>query len=62
MDCYSAPEFLKDIKIEAETRKDIDKKLIAASWTIQDKKSLNLYESLGIAAKPSKQTIEPTWT
>ena len=44
-------------KLEAATREEIDLKLKAAGWTVQDKKSLNLYESLGIAATPSKQTF-----
>lgn len=36
---------------EAQTREEIDEKLIAASWVIQDKKDLNLYESLGVAIR-----------
>lgn len=36
---------------EAETRKAIDEKLIAAGWVIQDKKRLNLFESLGVAVR-----------
>ncbi len=38
-------------KLEAETRKEIDKKLIAAGWVLQDKKRLNLHESLGVAVR-----------
>jgi type I restriction enzyme R subunit len=38
-------------KLEAETREEIDQKLIAAGWVIQDKKQLNLYESLGVAVR-----------
>jgi len=38
-------------KLEAETREEIDKKLIAAGWVIQDKKRLNLHESLGVAVR-----------
>jgi len=30
-------------KLEAETRQEIDSKLIAAGWVIQDKKKINLY-------------------
>jgi type I restriction enzyme, R subunit len=36
---------------EAETRKAIDQKLIAAGWVIQDKMRMNLYESLGVAVR-----------
>ncbi len=36
---------------ESETRKAIDQKLITAGWVIQDKKRLNLYESLGVAVR-----------
>ena len=36
---------------EAATRQQIDDKLIAAGWLIQDKKRLNLYESLGVAVR-----------
>ncbi len=38
-------------KLEAETREDIDKKLIAAGWVIQDKNRLNLHEALGVAVR-----------
>lgn len=38
-------------KLEAETRKEIDRKLAAAGWVIQDKNRLNLYESLGVAVR-----------
>ncbi|MCG6937760.1 MAG: restriction endonuclease subunit R, partial [Gammaproteobacteria bacterium] len=38
-------------KLEAETREEIDNKLIAAGWVIQDKSRLNLYESLGVAVR-----------
>ena len=41
----------ENTKLEAETREDIDKKLIVAGWVIQDKKRLNLYESLGVAVR-----------
>ncbi|MCW8957145.1 MAG: type III restriction endonuclease subunit R, partial [Gammaproteobacteria bacterium] len=37
--------------LEAETREAIDKKLIEAGWVIQDKKRLNLLESLGVAVR-----------
>jgi type I restriction enzyme R subunit len=36
---------------EADTRKQIDRALISAGWIIQDKKRLNLYESLGVAVR-----------
>jgi|GEM_PF-1519906 len=38
-------------KLEAETREEINKKLIAAGWVVQDKNRLNLYESLGVAVR-----------
>ena len=38
-------------KLEAETREDIDAKLTASGWVIQDKKRLNLYASLGVAVR-----------
>jgi len=41
----------EDTKLEAETRKIIDQKLIAAGWAIQDKKRISLYESLGVAVR-----------
>ena len=34
-----------------QTREEIDQKFIAAGWVIQDKKRLNLYESLGVAVR-----------
>ena len=37
--------------LESETRKLIDEKLEACGWVIQDKKRMNLYESLGIAVR-----------
>ena len=40
-----------DTKLEAETREEIDQKLISAGWVIQDKKRLNLFESLGVAVR-----------
>lgn len=40
-----------DTLLEAETRKLIDEKLVAAGWVIQDKKRINLYESLGVAVR-----------
>ncbi|MCP4284611.1 MAG: DEAD/DEAH box helicase family protein, partial [Gammaproteobacteria bacterium] len=38
-------------KLEAATREEIDLKLKAAGWTVQDKKSLNLFESLGVGGR-----------
>ena len=38
-------------KLEAETREEIDKKLISAGWVVRDKKRLNLHESLGVAVR-----------
>lgn len=36
---------------EAETREEIDRKLLQAGWIIQDKKRLNLFESIGVAVR-----------
>lgn len=36
---------------EQQARDQIDKKLIQAGWAVQDKKRLNLYESLGVAVR-----------
>jgi len=36
---------------EQQARAQIDKQLIQAGWVIQDKKRLNLYESLGVAGR-----------
>jgi type I restriction enzyme, R subunit len=36
---------------EQQARNQIDNKLIQAGWVIQDKKRLNLYESLGVAVR-----------
>lgn len=38
-------------KLEQETRQEIDNKLEAAGWVIQDKNRLNLYQSLGVAVR-----------
>lgn len=38
-------------KPENETRAEIDKKLELAGWIIQDKKRINLFESLGVAVR-----------
>jgi len=38
-------------KPENETRAEIDKKLELAGWVIQDKKRINLFESLGVAVR-----------
>jgi len=43
-----SPEYTK---LEAATRKEIDDKLIAAGWVIQDKSRINLIESLGVAVR-----------
>ena len=40
-----------DTKLEAETRKEIDEKLEAAGWAVQDKKRINLMEKLGVAVR-----------
>jgi len=40
-----------DTKLEALTREEIDAKLELAGWVIQDKKRLNLHETLGVAVR-----------
>lgn len=40
-----------DTKLEAETRQEIDNKLEAAGWAVQDKKKINLSEKLGVAVR-----------
>ncbi|WP_369158560.1 DEAD/DEAH box helicase family protein [Candidatus Thiodiazotropha sp. LNASS1] len=37
--------------LETQTREAIDRKLTDAGWVIQDKKRINLYESLGVAVR-----------
>ncbi|MES9988123.1 MAG: hypothetical protein ABW077_09415 [Candidatus Thiodiazotropha endolucinida] len=37
--------------LEAQIREAIDRKLTDAGWVIQDKKRINLYESLGVAVR-----------
>lgn len=38
-------------KLEAETRSEIDAKLKAAGWAVQDKKKINLHGKLGVAVR-----------
>ncbi|WP_200821141.1 DEAD/DEAH box helicase family protein [Oceanicoccus sp. KOV_DT_Chl] len=38
-------------KLEIQTREEIDEKLIAAGWSVQDKKRINLHESIGVAVR-----------
>lgn len=44
---------------EAEARKIIDQKLIAAGWVIQDKNRINLHESLGVAVREMDTSTGP---
>jgi type I restriction enzyme R subunit len=37
--------------LEADTRKEIDERLVAAGWVIQDKNKINLFEKLGVAVR-----------
>ena len=48
-------------KDEDQTRKEIDQKLISAGWVIQDKKRINLFESLGVAVR-DKFAGQQIWT
>ena len=41
----------EDTKLEAETRQEIDAKLHAAGWAVQDKKRINLMEKLGVVVR-----------
>ncbi|MCU7806309.1 MAG: hypothetical protein KZQ73_00325 [Candidatus Thiodiazotropha sp. (ex Semelilucina semeliformis)] len=45
--------------LEAQTREAIDRKLTDADWVIQDKKRINLYESLGVAVPVMDTDIRP---
>ena len=38
-------------KLEVITREEIDAKLLSAGWVVQDKKRINLTESLGVAVR-----------
>ncbi len=38
-------------KLEIQTRAEIDAKLAAAGWVIQDKKVINLHAGLGVAVR-----------
>lgn len=49
----------EDTKLEAETRKEIDEKLEAAGWVVQDKKRLNLTEKLGVAVREMDTDTSP---
>jgi type I restriction enzyme, R subunit len=40
-----------DTKLEAETRQEIDARLEAAGWAVQDKQRINLTERLGVAVR-----------
>jgi type I restriction enzyme R subunit len=44
---------------EAQTREEIDQQLLVAGWVIQDKKRLNLYESLGVAVREMDTATGP---
>jgi type I restriction enzyme R subunit len=44
---------------EQQARAQIDKQLIQAGWTIQDKKKLNLYESLGVIVREMDTNTGP---
>ena len=46
-------------KLESETRIEIDKKLTSAGWIVQDKKKLNLFESLGVAVREMDTDTDP---
>jgi type I restriction enzyme R subunit len=37
--------------LEADTRKEIDERLVSAGWAIQDKNKINLFKKLGVAVR-----------
>ncbi len=49
----------ENTKLEAETREQIDEKLIAAGWAIQDKKRINLFEKTGVAVREVETDTGP---
>ncbi|MCB1849276.1 MAG: DEAD/DEAH box helicase family protein, partial [Gammaproteobacteria bacterium] len=49
----------EETKLEAETRKEIDRKLIAAGWAVQDKNKINLYGRLGVAVREMDTNTGP---
>lgn len=46
-------------KLEAQTREEIDQKLALAGWVVQDKKRINLFESLGVAVREMDTATGP---
>lgn len=46
-------------KLETHTREEIDQKLIAAGWSIQDKKRINLHASPGVAVREMDTSTGP---
>lgn len=46
-------------KLEAETRIEIDAKLEACGWAVQDKKKINLHEKLGVAVREFETNTGP---
>jgi type I restriction enzyme R subunit len=55
MDCLLIDQTL----LEAQTRKEIDRKLVDAGWAIQDKKKVNLFEKLGVAVREFETDTGP---
>ncbi len=49
----------EDTLNEAETREQIEQALISAGWVIQDKKRLNLHQSLGVAVREFETDTGP---
>ena len=45
--------------LEAQTREQIDAKLSAAGWTVQDKRRINLFEKLGVAVREMDTATGP---
>lgn len=46
-------------KLEAQTREEIDAKLVAAGWVVQDKKKINLHAALGVAVREFETDTGP---
>ena len=46
-------------KLEAQTREEIDAKLKAAGWVVQDKKAINLFAALGVVVREFETDTGP---
>ena len=46
-------------KLETQTREEIDAKLKAAGWVVQDKKAINLFAALGVVVREFETDTGP---